>query len=83
MLPSLQGLLGAEWKNSCDDTNAEDQVHWFSEWWQKWQMTQEDRKGGDVYMNPFVGLCEPESRVLKKLEVPEILFPVGESDLLF
>lgn len=27
-------------------------------------MTQ-DRKGGDVYMNPFVGLCEPESRDLK------------------
>ena len=46
-------------------------------------MTQDNRKGGDVYMNPFVDLCEPESRDLKKPEVPEMLLPVGESDLLF
>ena len=46
-------------------------------------MTQGDGKGGDVYMNTFVDLCEPESRDLKKPEVPEMLLPVGESDLLF
>ena len=46
-------------------------------------MPQDDRKGRKAYMNPFPNLCEPERRDVRRPEIPEILLPVGESDLLF